>query len=434
MKKLATILSIFLLLFSIGIKAQSQKPQDNLFRNIVLFWDTSLSMQNKNLAEELNFLDNFISDKKEININLVKFSNAVNSEKTYKIEKANWNELKQQLIHTVYDGATSYLPMLDEKYANYDAFLLFTDGYQNEAILKTDIKKPLFVISSNPRTYFQSLELKTLSNKSQFINLNKIALNDALAQLGVKEKIKLTNNYTAKKPIKRAFNFNKVTGYVYGTKGPLEGVNIKVAGKNTGAVTNTKGFYSIAAKNNDKLTFSYLGFKTYTTTVSDPALDIHLLTNETRLKAVEIRGKQKEKIKEDSKGLASDKNKKRGYAVQTLTSKNFSQIETNVAQNVRGKVSGLSLGQDRDLSMAIIRGYNTIIGNVYPLIVLDGVPLRRSDSSGGQGSGSASKVDLSFIDPNNVAKINVIKGLAATNQYGTLGRNGVIEIINKTAT
>jgi len=122
MKKLATILSIFLLLFSIGIKAQSQKPQDNLFRNIVLFWDTSLSMQNKNLAEELNFLDNFISDKKEININLVKFSNAVNSEKTYKIEKANWNELKQQLIHTVYDGATSYLPMLDEKYANYDAF------------------------------------------------------------------------------------------------------------------------------------------------------------------------------------------------------------------------------------------------------------------------------------------------------------------------
>ncbi len=433
MKKLTTILFTFLVLFSKDFKAQNQKSKtENSFKNIVLFWDTSLSMQNKNLAKELIFLDNYIKDKPNLTIHLVKFSNVVNSEKTYKIEKANWNNLKQELIHTTYDGATSYLPLLDTKYANYDAFLLFTDGYQNETILRTDIVKPLFVISSNARTYFQSLELKTLSNKSLFINLYKLPLKDALSQLGIKEKIKVAN-YLPKKSVKKFVDFNKVTGYVYGTKGPLEGVNIKVSGKNTGAITNAKGFYSIAAKKSDKLTFSYLGFKTYSTMVTDPSLDIHLLTGETRLSTVEIKGKQKEIVKEDNMGLASEKNRSRGYAVQTLTSKNFDQIETNVAQNVRGKISGLSLAQNKDLSMSIIRGYNTILGNIYPLIILDGVPLRRSDSSYGQGSGSASKVSLSFIDPNNIAKIDVLKGLAATNQYGSQGRNGVIIITTKTA-
>jgi len=429
MKKISFILFILLALLSQNFKAQTQTLKTKTsFKNIVLFWDTSLSMQNKNLATELNLLDNFINNKKEININLVKFSNLVNSEKDFRIKNGQWNNLKQELVHTTYDGATSYLPLLDAKYANYDAFLLFTDGYQNHAILRKDITKPLFVISSNARTYFQALALKSSSNKSKFINLNKTSLKDALAQLGVVEKRTIIN-YTAKKVVKKSINFNKVTGYIYGENKPLNGVNIKVVGKNIGAVSNAKGFYKIAAKKNTKLTFSFLGFKTYSTIVTDSLLDVNLLTNQTRLKTVAINGKAKELVKEDSKGLATEKNKKRGYAVQTLTGKNFSQIETTVDQSVRNKVSGVSLGQNSDLSTAIIRGYNTIIGNVYPLIVLDGVPLRRADSSAGPGS---PKVDLSFIDPNNVAKINVLKGLAATNQYGALGRNGVIEIITKT--
>lgn len=429
MKKISFILFILLALLSQNFKAQTQTLKTKTsFKNIVLFWDTSLSMQNKNLATELNLLDNFINNKKEININLVKFSNLVNSEKDFRIKNGQWNDLKQELVHTTYDGATSYLPLLDAKYANYDAFLLFTDGYQNHAILRKDITKPLFVISSNARTYFQALALKSSSNKSKFINLNKTSLKDALAQLGVVEKRTIIN-YTAKKVVKKSINFNKVTGYIYGENKPLNGVNIKVVGKNIGAVSNAKGFYKIAAKKNTKLTFSFLGFKTYSTIVTDSLLDVNLLTNQTRLKTVAINGKAKELVKEDSKGLATEKNKKRGYAVQTLTGKNFSQIETTVDQSVRNKVSGVSLGQNSDLSTAIIRGYNTIIGNVYPLIVLDGVPLRRADSSAGPGS---PKVDLSFIDPNNVAKINVLKGLAATNQYGALGRNGVIEIITKT--
>ncbi|NND88290.1 MAG: hypothetical protein HKM28_03475, partial [Flavobacteriaceae bacterium] len=37
------------------------------------------------------------------------------------------------------------------------------------------------------------------------------------------------------------------------------------------------------------------------------------------------------------------------------------------------------------------------------------------------------------LDPNNVAEITVLKGLAATNKWGTIGRNGVILITTKNA-
>ena len=41
-------------------------------------------------------------------------------------------------------------------------------------------------------------------------------------------------------------------------------------------------------------------------------------------------------------------------------------------------------------------------------------------------------VDFLDLDPNNVAEISVLKGLAATVLYGEAGRNGVILITTKT--
>jgi CarboxypepD_reg-like domain/TonB-dependent Receptor Plug Domain len=432
MKKLTTLLLLTLLFISKDFQAQKSKTtMPRSHKSVALFWDTSLSVQNRDISLELAFLDNYIKDKKDITIHLTKFSNKVISEKTYKIVNSNWEILKQELIHTTYDGATSFLPLVDVKYNDYDTFLLFTDGYQNEAILKSDITKPIIVVSSSERTYFQSLQLKTLSKGSHFIDLYKLSLNQALLELGIAPKEVLVNDSHKKRKTQNIFN--KVTGYVSSSDGPLGGVNITVIGKNKGSVTDAKGFYSIAAKKSDKLIFSYLGFRTYKATVQGPTLDIRLLSDEMNLNTVEIKGKTREIRKLDDSDLASDKNKNKGYAVQTLTNKNFSEIETNVSESIRGKVSGFNLAQDKDISMAIIRGYNTIKGNIYPLVVLDGVPLRRSDSTEGQGPGSASKADLSFINPDNVAKIKVLKGLAATNRYGSQGRNGVIEITTKTA-
>ena len=41
------------------------------------------------------------------------------------------------------------------------------------------------------------------------------------------------------------------------------------------------------------------------------------------------------------------------------------------------------------------------------------------------------QVDFLDLDPNNIASVNVLKGLAAATLYGTAGKNGVIVITTK---
>ncbi len=90
----------------------------------------------------------------------------------------------------------------------------------------------------------------------------------------------------------------------------------------------------------------------------------------------------------------------------------------------------------------------SITQHPYALIVIDGMPVQqsairispstvsqqsayRSGLSAGAG-GPVSDANLDYIDPRNVESVTVLKGLAATNMYGTLGANGVILITTKT--
>ena len=72
--------------------------------------------------------------------------------------------------------------------------------------------------------------------------------------------------------------------------------------------------------------------------------------------------------------------------------------------------------------------YTTILGNQYGLIVVDGLAIKQSDSSMGAGFIG----DTGFINPENIESVTYLKGLAATNIYGTEGRNGVLLIKTKT--
>jgi TonB-dependent SusC/RagA subfamily outer membrane receptor len=138
-----------------------------------------------------------------------------------------------------------------------------------------------------------------------------------------------------------------------------------------------------------------------------------------------------------------------GYATQSIKDDDISEINTTVSDAISGKFTGLNKGREDDISQSIIRGYSSLKFNNFPLIVLDGVPLPRSLSSqndevseevtnfgtpltrpnSSQNSVSVQVTD--FIDPNNIADITVLKGLAATNRYGSEGSNGVILITSK---
>ena len=71
--------------------------------------------------------------------------------------------------------------------------------------------------------------------------------------------------------------------------------------------------------------------------------------------------------------------------------------------------------------------------------MVDGVSLSRSNSgvavpTGPNDTSIGSPINsTSYLDPNNIADVTILKGLAATNRYGSLGNNGVILITTKTA-
>ena len=92
-----------------------------------------------------------------------------------------------------------------------------------------------------------------------------------------------------------------------------------------------------------------------------------------------------------------------------------------------GKFAGVEVSANDDLSQFLGRGKNTtILGNQYGLIVLDGVAIKQSNSYSGFVS------QTSFINPENIESITYLKGLAATNIYGSDGSNGVLLIKTKT--
>ncbi|WP_422859752.1 TonB-dependent receptor plug domain-containing protein [Flagellimonas sp. S174] len=116
-----------------------------------------------------------------------------------------------------------------------------------------------------------------------------------------------------------------------------------------------------------------------------------------------------------------------GYAVQSISSDKILDAATALSAGVSGKFSGVSIGQNDDLSRVVMRPSNSLLGNNYGLIVVDGIPLPQS-----QSSADGLFYPTSFLDPKNVEDITVLKGLAATNIYGTLGVNGVLLVTTKT--
>ena len=194
---------------------------------------------------------------------------------------------------------------------------------------------------------------------------------------------------------------------------PLPGVNIIIKGTTTGSQSDFDGNYSIRASVGDVLTFSFLGLTTVEQTVgSSSTINVTLTEDAAALEEVVVTAQG---IKREKKAL--------GYAVATVDAAVIeSKPEADVSRLLAGKVSGVEvnagggfLGSSANI---IIRSKNSISGSNQPLYVIDGAPV-----SGGR----------SFdIDPNNIASLTVLKGLAASTLYGQDGRNGVIVIETKT--
>ena len=82
----------------------------------------------------------------------------------------------------------------------------------------------------------------------------------------------------------------------------------------------------------------------------------------------------------------------------------------------------------------LIRGKNTMTGNTEPLYIIDGIPFNTSSINpvGVATTGVFGLPDaLSFISPNDIESIEILKDADATAIYGTRGANGVVLVTTK---
>ena len=223
-----------------------------------------------------------------------------------------------------------------------------------------------------------------------------------------------------------------ITGKVIDAQGNgLPGVTVSVKGGRQATQTGTDGSYSLSVPENATLVFSSVGFERIEKNATgQTSLDISLVTQNTNLDAVVVVGYGTAR-KRDVTG-----------AVTSIKAKDFNQgVIAAPEQLLQNKVAGLEItsntGAPGSATTVKIRGNSSIRAGQSPLYVIDGVPLDGGTAMPGFGGvfgGTAGSNPLLFIDPNDIAQIDVLKDASSAAIYGSRGANGVIVITTKKAT
>ncbi|MEO5996563.1 MAG: RagB/SusD family nutrient uptake outer membrane protein [Chitinophagaceae bacterium] len=192
------------------------------------------------------------------------------------------------------------------------------------------------------------------------------------------------------------------------TGDPVSQVNIIVRGTNRGIATNSTGEYSIQAKNGDVLVFSIVGYENKEETVANqPSLDITLTPGVSKLDEVVVVGYGTQK-KSDLTGAV-------GSVKRSLLQQ---RPAATVAQELAGRIPGVNVsvnsGRPGGKPTIRIRGNSSISITNDPLYIVDGVIS-----------------SIEFLDPNNIASIEVLKDASSTAIYGARGSNGVVLVTTK---
>jgi TonB-linked SusC/RagA family outer membrane protein len=209
----------------------------------------------------------------------------------------------------------------------------------------------------------------------------------------------------------------EITGQVTdaATGEPLAGVNIVLEGTATGEVTNNSGYYSISVPDeNTVLVFSYVGYATQSVTIGIQRIINLTLTPEAQEleEAVAI-------------GYGTIKKSDLTGAISSVKQDEIEKVApVNVQTALQGRAAGVYVSQNsgRPGTEPVIRIRGTGTVNTHaPIYVVDGVIMDISDVRDEAST-------ISFLNPADIARIEVLKDASATAIYGSRGANGVILI------
>lgn len=200
-----------------------------------------------------------------------------------------------------------------------------------------------------------------------------------------------------------------VSGRILDSSGqPVPGASVIEKGTTNGVNTDIDGKFTISVKSGASLEVSCIGYETVSVAASEN-LSVTLREDTQFLDEVVVVGfGTQKKVNMTGSVAAVDVDKAFG-----------SKPITDVSKGLQGVVPGLSItynSNDLNASPTMkIRGTGSINGDNTPLILLDGVEVP----------------DLSFVNPDNIKSISVLKDAASSSIYGSRAAWGVVLITSK---
>ncbi|MGY5253100.1 SusC/RagA family TonB-linked outer membrane protein [Sphingobacterium spiritivorum] len=209
---------------------------------------------------------------------------------------------------------------------------------------------------------------------------------------------------------------------------PLAGATIKVKGSTVATSSNAGGDFSIEIPTDAKsLEVSFIGYLTKDVPISGNDITIALEPNADHgLDEVVVIG------------YGTARKKDLTGAMVTIGAKDFNKgLMTSPDQLIQGKTPGVMVinntGQPGGSTTVRIRGNSSIRASNNPLFVLDGVPMSgNSPLPEGRGGFSSDRGNpLTYLNPGDIASMDILKDASATAIYGSRGANGVVIITTK---
>lgn len=200
-----------------------------------------------------------------------------------------------------------------------------------------------------------------------------------------------------------------VSGRILDSSGqPVPGASVIEKGTTNGVNTDIDGKFTISVKSGSSLEVSCIGYETVSVAASEN-LSVTLREDTQFLDEVVVVGFGTQK-KVNMTGSVASVDVDKAFGSKPIT---------DVSKGLQGVVPGLSItynSNDLNASPTMkIRGTGSINGDNTPLILLDGVEVP----------------DLSFVNPDNIKSISVLKDAASSSIYGSRAAWGVVLITSK---
>ena len=227
---------------------------------------------------------------------------------------------------------------------------------------------------------------------------------------------------------------NTITGMITDENGEgLPGASIIIKGTNNGTTTDISGNYKLNVTDDAVLVVSFVGYMIQEIPVAGrTTIDLKMEPDTESLDEVVVIGYGSVK-RSDLTGAVASISKK---DLQNTTSNSISTVLQGRAAGVAVITGDAAPGGGINIR---IRGTSSINSSTEPLYIVDGFPVNSSNDDLYVGGGfnespSSKKVRpnaLSFLNPQDIESIEILKDAAATTIYGSRGANGVVLIKTK---